>query len=37
LGVLAQDLLMQAAHRNGNAYARGWLDVIAAHLRLVET
>jgi hypothetical protein len=33
LGVLAQDLLMQAAQRNGRAYARGWLDVIEAHLR----
>jgi hypothetical protein len=33
LGVLAQELLMQAAHRSGDAYARGWLDVIEAHLR----
>jgi hypothetical protein len=33
LGVLAQDLLMQAAHRRGDAYARGWLEVIEAHLR----
>ena len=33
LGVLAQELLMQAAHRRGRAYARGWLEVIEAHLR----
>jgi hypothetical protein len=33
LGVLAQELLMQAAHQGGQAYARGWLDVIEAHLR----
>ena len=31
LGVLAQELLMQAAHRTSDAYARGWLDVIEAH------
>jgi len=33
LGILAQDLLMQAAQRSGPAYARGWLEVIEAHLR----
>jgi hypothetical protein len=33
LGVLAQDLLMQAAQSRGRAYARGWLEVIEAHLR----
>lgn len=33
LGLLAQELLTMAAHRNGLAYALGWLEVIAANLR----
>jgi hypothetical protein len=33
LGLLAQELLIAAAMQGGSAYARGWLDVINAHLR----